>query len=136
MDLFHQFNKISEQMQSKLQQIRDANRHPQLKGIQFEKVFRKFLEAYLPKTLDVSNGTIIDSNVKQSNQLDVIISDRSKAPILYEEGIHTIPVECVYSVIEVKAKLDINELTKSFINMKSVRQLEKNIFSKRRCFWT
>jgi hypothetical protein len=42
----------------------------------------------------------------------------------------------VFTLIEVKAKLDINELTKSFINMKSVRQLEKNIFSKRRCFWT
>ena len=118
-------------MQSDLEQIREANKHPQLKGTQFEGIFRDFLKIYLPKTLDVSTGTIIDSDGRQFNQLDVIISDHSKAPILYEkEQIRTIPVECVYSVIEVKGMLDTDALTKSFINMKSVRQLEKKHISK------
>jgi len=68
----------------------------------------------------------------QSKQLDVIISDYSKAPILYEEAdIRTIPVECVYSVIEVKAKLDKGELEKCYANMKSVRQLEKRAYYKK-----
>lgn len=49
MDLFRQFNKISEQMQSKLEQIRDANKHPQLKGIQFEATFGVFLNYIYPK---------------------------------------------------------------------------------------
>ena len=92
-------------MNTDLERIRGANRrNPDLKGIQFEEIFRKFLRLYLPKKLDISTGTIIDSNGNQSKQLDVIISDYSKAPILYEEAdIRTIPVECVYSVIEVKA---------------------------------
>jgi hypothetical protein len=40
----------------------------------------------------------------------------------------------VFTLIEVKAKLDINELTKSFINMKSVRQLEKKHIFKEKMF--
>jgi len=62
MDLSHQFSKISEQMNTDLERIRDANRqNPDLKGIQFEEIFRKFLRLYLPKKLDISTGTIIDS---------------------------------------------------------------------------
>jgi hypothetical protein len=121
-------------MNSDLEQIRDANKqNPGLIGTQFEDIFRRFLKRYLPKTLDVSTGTIIDSTGKQSKQLDIIISDSAKAPILYEKAeIRTIPAECVYSTIEVKAKLDINEIEKCFANMRSVRQLEKKAYYKRK----
>jgi hypothetical protein len=134
MDLSYQFNKISQQMNTDLEQIRDAYKQSSdLRGTQFEETFRKFLRLYLPRKLELSTGTIIDSNGLQSKQLDIIVSDYSRAPILFEDkDIRTLPIECVYSVIEVKAKLDIKETEKCLANMKSVRQLEKKAYYKRK----
>jgi hypothetical protein len=131
-DLSHQFDKISQKMNADLEQILDAHKeNSDLRGEQYEGIFREFLESYLPKKLDVSTGTIVDSEGRQSKQLDVIISDRAKAPILLEEkDIRTLPVECVYSVIEVKGNLDIRDIKKCFANMKSVRRLQKKAYHK------
>jgi hypothetical protein len=75
----------------------------------------------------------MDKNI--SNQLDIIIHDKDRTPILYldqEKKIKLIPVECVYSVIEVKSSLDKRELLKQgsgiFENMLSVRKLTKKAF--------
>jgi hypothetical protein len=38
------------------------------------------------------------------------------------------PIECVYSVLEVKAHLTIEELERCFVNMKSIRRLEKKAY--------
>jgi hypothetical protein len=102
-----------------------------LKEFSSKKYFVNFLDCTYPKNwISQLVQLLILSN--QSKQLDVIISDYSKAPILYEEAdIRTIPVECVYSVIEVKAKLDKGELEKCYANMKSVRQLEKRAYYKK-----
>jgi hypothetical protein len=61
-----------------------------------------------------------------TRQLDVIISDTAKAPILYRTSqTRVIPVECAYAVIEVKARLDTTELDNVLANMESVRALQK-----------
>jgi hypothetical protein len=113
-------------MQSDIKKTRAALDHSGLKGSSFEEIFRDFLRGYLPKTLDVSTGIIIDSKGNSSKQLDVIISDSAKTPIFYKSGdIRVVPVEGVFSVIEVKACLNSQELTKTFNNMLSVRKLEK-----------
>lgn len=39
-----------------------------------------------------------------------------------------VPIECVYSVIEVKAYLDTNELNRAYENMLSVRRLQKTAY--------
>jgi hypothetical protein len=106
-------------------------RHRYSKGASFEGVVRQFLEQYFPKNLDISSGFVIDSNDKVSNQIDIIVSDRFKTPIFYQdESIRVVPVECVYSVIEVKSDLDSKELQKCFQNMASVRSLEKKAYSR------
>jgi hypothetical protein len=59
------------------------------------------------------------------------VSDRSKTPIFYEdESLRLVPVECVYSVIEVKSFLDSDRLEECFENMASVRRLQKKAYSK------
>lgn len=59
------------------------------------------------------------------------MSDSSKTPIFYEDkSTRVVPVECVYSVIEVKSCLDSEKLQLSFENMASVRKLEKKAYSK------
>lgn len=126
MNVSEVFDKVSQRMQSDFEEARIALDHPGLKGNVFEEIFKKFLRKYLPRSLDISTGKIVDSKGKVSKQLDVIASDFAKTPILYEEGeVRILPVECVYSVIEVKAKLDGKEINSIFENMLSVRALQK-----------
>jgi Domain of unknown function (DUF6602) len=123
------FDQVAEQMRSDLARARSALEHPGLKGSSFEEVFRTFLEEYLPKTLDISSGVVVDSEGRSTRQLDVIISDAAKTPIFYRSAdTRVVPIEGVYAVIEVKANLDGQELERAFENMKSVRALKNTAY--------
>jgi len=126
MNLPEIFDEVAERMRLDLRMPRKAIEHHGLKGEAFENTFREFLRQYIPSSLDVSTGFLVDSTGEISKQLDVIISDAAKTPIFYYSGkIRVIPVECAYAVIEVKANLNSCELNKCFENMKSVRSLKK-----------
>lgn len=123
------FDQVAEKMRADLAEARSAMQHPGLKGSSFEEVFRTFLRTYLPTTLDVSTGTIVDATGKSSNQIDVIISDAAKTPIFYRSGdTRVVPIEGVYAVIEVKANLTAQELERCYKNMLSVRALQKTAY--------
>jgi hypothetical protein len=125
------FDEVAQQMRSDLAKARGAVQHPGLKGAFFEETFRGFLREYLPKSLDISTGVLVDAHGNSSRQVDVIVSDAAKTPILYRSGdVRVIPVECVYAIIEVKAYLDNNEIDGILKNMKSVRALEKKSYYK------
>lgn len=133
MDLNGIFKEVSEQMVVDINTARKAIEHRGIKGEIFEDTFKSFLRKYLPGSLDISTGQIVDTNGKSSKQLDVIISDNAKTPIFYRhnEGgkeIRVMPVEGVYAVIEVKARLDKSEIDNIFENMISVKNLEKKAF--------
>lgn len=90
------FNQVSIRMKSDIEEIRKAIDHPGEKGTSFEEVFRKFLRQYLPKSLAVANGFIVNSYGNKSRQIDVIIYDAAKTPIFFENGERRIvPIECV-----------------------------------------
>jgi hypothetical protein len=73
-------------MNAELATIRETYKDSSgLRGEHAEIIFHKFLEKYLPKKLCISSGTIIDSEGRQSRQLDIIIFDGLKAPVLLEE---------------------------------------------------
>jgi hypothetical protein len=131
MNISEIFDEVAKQMRSNFEKARKAVEQPGLKGTSFEETFRSFLREYLPLSLDVSTGVLVDSHGSVSRQLDVIISDSAKTPIFYRSGdIRVIPVECAYAVIEIKAYLDANELDRIFQNMGSVRNLRKSAYVK------
>ena len=116
-------------MRSDFEYAQAAIKHRGLKGKANEEIFRTFLSEYLPGSLGISTGELIDANGNVSKELDVIIYDREKTPILYRNAItQIIPVECVYAVIEVKSRLTTYELEKTYQNMKMVRNLEKTAY--------
>lgn len=80
------FDEVASQMRSDLEKARNALPHPGLKDSSFEDVFRKFLREYLPETLDISTGILVDANGNSSRQIDVIISDAAKTPIFLKVG--------------------------------------------------
>lgn len=132
MDIIGIFDEVSKTMRSDFEKTRKAiEKHPGLKGNSFEEIFKKFLREYLPESLDISTGLLVDSNRNFSKQLDVIISDKAKTPIFFRSGdIRVIPIECAYTVIEIKSFLNSKELDKVFENMKSVKSLEKKAYFK------
>lgn len=121
------FEEISKTMRSDFDRSRFAIQiHPGLKGEAGENIVKQFLGNYIPKSLGITGGILVDSNGNRSKQLDVIIYDADKTPILFQsENIRVIPVECAYAVIEIKSKLNGKELSKIFTNMDSVRNLKK-----------
>ncbi len=59
----------------------------------------------------------------------MIVSDAAKTPIFYRSAdTRVVPIEGVYSVIEVKANLNRQELERTFENMKSVRALRNTAY--------
>ncbi len=125
MNIVEIFDQVAEKMRADLAEARLAIEHPGLKGATFEEVFIRFLRNYLPATLDISTGVIVDSAGRSSRQIDVIISDAADTNFYRSGDTRVVPVEGVYSVIEVKATLDTRELERAFENMKSVRTLRK-----------
>lgn len=129
MNLKEIFDEVSDQMKSDFMKAQKSLSHAGLKGDANEETVRKFLRQYLPKTLDITTGMLVDSDGNQSRQLDIIICDSSKTPIFFQSGeTRVIPIECAYAVIEVKAFLDKTELEKSFENMLSVKSLTKKAY--------
>lgn len=126
------FKSVSDSMKAELNGARCIV-HPGEKGQINEKTFRDFLIKYLPKSLEVSTGIVIDTKGGRSKQLDIIISDASKTPVFYEKvdgdkKIRIVPIECVYAIIEVKTRLTNQEINDCLENMKSVKTLEKKAY--------
>ena len=130
MDLEKIFEHMSKKMMIEWDRIKDSLSHAGLKGSSLENEFKKFLKDYIPRSLAISNGIMIDSSGNESRQLDVIIYDALKTPLLFnEDDIRVVPVECVYAVIEVKANIDSNQkVNEIFENMKSVKDLKKSSY--------
>jgi hypothetical protein len=128
-DISELFRIIADRMRADLRLARAALTHPGLRGASFEEAFRSFLRAYLPRTLDVSTGVLVDSQGRYSRQIDVIVSDAARTPLLYAVGeTRVVPIECAYMAIEVKARLDSGALSQCVENMTSVRALEKRAY--------
>lgn len=120
------FAQVANKMRADVENARAAISHAGLKGGEFEKTFRKFLRQYLPASLDISTGQAVDSKGGVSKQLDVIVADTAKTPILYQtDETRVVPIECVYAAIEVKANLTLQKVDSIFENMLSVKQLQK-----------
>jgi len=129
LDLNGLFTSIGKRMRADFESARATLTHPVLKGTAFEGTVKEFFRQYLPDRLGVATGQLVDSTGSLSKQLDVVIFDKSKSPILYENnGVQVIPVECAYAVIEVKARLDASELPSIHANMLSVKNLKKTAY--------
>lgn len=123
------FRHVSNRMLEGFEECRAALEHPGQKGAVNEEIAREFFRKHLPRGLDVSTGILVSSEGGVSKQLDIIITDAAKTPVLYEfAGVRVIPVECAYAVIEVKAFLNKAERQAAFENMKSVKGLRKRAY--------
>jgi hypothetical protein len=95
------------------------------KGLGNEQVLRDLLTDFLPRRYGVAKGKIVNSDGEMSKQLDVIIYDAINCPILFidENRNQILPIEGVFTVVEVKTTLTSKTLGESFENLASVYPL-------------
>lgn len=118
----------AKEMNLSLAQIRAALSHNLSKGEAAEESVRKFFRRYLPASLGVTKGQVIDSTGQRTKQLDVIIYDLAHTPMLFaseEDGHRLVPVEGVVAVVEVKSSVGAGDAQGIVNNMLSVKQLNK-----------
>lgn len=105
-------------------EIASNMKHPVLNGRVKEILIKDLLEPYLYPNMGICTGVIIDSKGNQSKQIDIIIYDKKVlAPLTLSAIEGAIPAESVLATIEVKSMLTNSEMTKSFKNALSVKNL-------------
>jgi hypothetical protein len=123
----------TESMLAELRAIRASFSHNGIVGTSVEEIVSKFLNSHLPGSARAVAGQVIDHTGARSKQMDVIIYDATRTPMLFASSIGTqnlVPAEGVIAVVEVKTALTRKELRKSAENCASVKRLDRSALAK------
>ena len=125
------FAEAAKLLRGEFEHIRSTNPHSVEKGEEIEIILKQFLNQHLPQRFRAGSGIIIDNENKISKQTDVIIYDALSSPVYrFAEKTLIIPVDSVASVVEVKSRLNKNEIKDSFEKIVSCKELKKRQFSR------
>ena len=117
---------ITDKLRSEIIQSQKITSHTYSKGYYIEEIIREFLRRYLPPSLGVARGFVVDVDGNISNELDIIIFNQNKTPMFYSSGdSRVIPIETVIAVIEVKKNLWGEDLKSIFKNIETLNKLKK-----------
>ena len=91
-------------------------------GNHLEVAIREFFKSKLPSKYYISNGHIIDNNLKTSSQLDLIIADNFKTPVLYKtlDNTEYLTFESIYSYAEIKSSWENKHLSDFIITRERI----------------
>lgn len=119
-------SRLHDDIQHRLQIVRDTFGHPGTKGDASEAVWLKMLQTYLPARYQAAKAHVVDSNGAFSQQIDVVIFDRQYSPFIFQyEDQTVIPAESVYAVFEAKQSLNANHIGYAREKITSVRSLHR-----------
>ncbi|MFP8644561.1 DUF6602 domain-containing protein [Priestia aryabhattai] len=117
----------AKKMQIDFAEVTENINHMGERGSSREEILLSYLEKYIPIKYEMNNGVIIDATGEQSRQQDIIIYDSFNSPVLLNmQSTKMIPIESVFSVIEVKSSLNKVEINKCVNNISSVKSLVKD----------
>jgi hypothetical protein len=105
--------------------------HQALKGEVLEILISDLFVPLLPADVGIGTGLIIECrNGRLSNQVDIVLYDRSVLPpLLFGRGQGVFPIEAVLYAIEVKTKLNREELQSSHNHVKTLHEFEYAVSS-------
>lgn len=87
--------------------VRAALQHTVQKGFALETAVAHMLRKFLPESIGVTEGVVVDSSGFVSSQIDIILYDKHAAQLfLRSENTKIVPAEFVFAIGEVKAILD------------------------------
>lgn len=115
----------SQQLRQDFIEIQKNNPHAAEGGAETEIILKTFLKERLPRRFDVETGFIVGSDGSVSKQCDLIIYDAVNCPI-YRKGPKTyiFPKDNVAAVIEVKSKINKDELNDAARKIESVKKIK------------
>lgn len=122
---------VSEELTASIKLSRAAVEHRGAKGGAVESAARNFLRDHLPDSIGIAHGEVIDRQGDTSSQLDVILYDAQKTPILFsdkEEGNRVVPVEGVIAAIEVKTNLQTKDIPKLAESARKLKSLDRSAY--------
>ncbi len=117
---------LHERVEQDLKITREALAHPSAKGDSSEAVWTTLFTKYLPQRYAAAKATIVDSNGRFSDQIDIVLFDRQYTPLIFEhKNEMVVPAEAVYALFE--AKQDIRPRYVRYAQQKvaSVRRLHR-----------
>lgn len=106
---------VSAELRASMEASRSALEHRGEKGSAIEGAVRDFFRKHLPTSVGVAHGEVVDRCGNTSTQLDVILYDQLRTPVLFsdkEAGVRVIPAEGVIAAIEVKTSLQLADIPK------------------------
>lgn len=118
-------------LQAGFAELKAAFTHNTTKGTGGEALVAAFLQARLPEQVGCAAGQVIDSSGAISKQVDVVLFDRARTPMLFRSpngADRLIPVEGVLCVIEVKTHLTKAMLPGILENCRSVKRLSRTAY--------
>lgn len=95
-----------------------------------EYLVKRILSKIVPSKYEITNGFVIDSDNNKSEEMDIIIYDKSYVPPFFDETYTVVPIEAVIAVIQVKTTLTWSELKSSIDNLNSIDNLKAKIGGK------
>jgi hypothetical protein len=120
------FNDAAKKLRAEFEFIRKTNPHPGEKGDEAENVVRDFLNHHLPQRFRATSGIIIDTANSLSPQTDVIVYDALVSPVYrYSEEMLMLPLDMVAAVIEVKSRLNKQEIEDGYKKIAACKRLKK-----------
>lgn len=123
MDIRNLFLSISREMAAKFDQSNQVQ-HSGGKGSIREDHFLDFLKQYMPNRYAVGRGEVVTPRNYTSGQLDVVIYDPVRCPVLMPSDSHAVyPIESVYGAISVKSRLNAGELEEAYQNIESLKKI-------------
>ena len=102
----------------------DVFNHSLTKGEEREAPFIEFLNKNLPKTYSTVKGEIIDIFGESSPQLDIMIFDRLRNIPFYLGSNNILPAESLLASMEIKSKLNQEEIRKILLNVNKLKSLK------------
>ena len=113
------------QLRAEFAEIQKCNPHAAERGTEAEETLKEFLRQKLPRRFDVASGMAIGENDQISRQTDVIIYDAMNSPV-YRTGsrVQILPRDNVAAVVEVKSKLNKEELRDTASKIADVKRIK------------
>src|SRR5947207_2000260 len=88
-----------------------------------EKIVEEILLSFLPRSLEIGTGQIVNLQGDLSGQIDIIIAKDTTPVFRYAGGISAFLLETVLATIEVKSMMHGSKLHEALNNSRSVKSL-------------
>lgn len=121
------FSDIADGLNRGSNQIREYYKtHNPSAGENREDLVADFLSHYLPPVFAIDTGLILSSNGRLANQADILIYDKTyNFPLFPQSSNKFWLIESVYALIEVKTRLETNEIRDAITKCRNFKTLPR-----------